>query len=152
MQAHWNNSPWIYMSPHSDTLFWFRVNQSLLFLLATAHSAEKQQSRFCIYSLVWSDWDSNPRSTSLEANTLKITWDGVSRVSKRTLRQIFSGAVALDANAPFFVIVICWLKFVKRGSQFIWGQRPESTKFNKILEYKTRFWHNLRQLEWGPNS
>jgi len=28
--AHWNNSPRIDMSPHSDTLFWFRTNQSLL--------------------------------------------------------------------------------------------------------------------------
>ena len=31
--AHWNNSPWVDMSLHSDTLFWFRANQSLLFLL-----------------------------------------------------------------------------------------------------------------------
>jgi hypothetical protein len=30
--AHWNNSPRIAMSLHSDTLFWFRANQSLLFL------------------------------------------------------------------------------------------------------------------------
>jgi hypothetical protein len=27
--AHWNNSPWIDMSPHSDTLFWFLVNPVL---------------------------------------------------------------------------------------------------------------------------
>jgi hypothetical protein len=31
--AHWNNSPRIDMLPHSDTLSWFRMNQSLLFLL-----------------------------------------------------------------------------------------------------------------------
>jgi len=31
--AHWNNNPRVYMSLHSDTLFWFRANQSLLFLL-----------------------------------------------------------------------------------------------------------------------
>ena len=30
--VHWNNSPRIDMSPHSDTLSWFRANQSLLFL------------------------------------------------------------------------------------------------------------------------
>jgi hypothetical protein len=30
---HWNNSPRIDMSPHSDTLSWFRANQSLLLLL-----------------------------------------------------------------------------------------------------------------------
>ena len=31
--AHWNNSPRIEISPHSDTLSWFRANQSLIFLL-----------------------------------------------------------------------------------------------------------------------
>ena len=31
--AHWNNSPWVDISLHSDTLFWFRANQSLLFPL-----------------------------------------------------------------------------------------------------------------------
>jgi hypothetical protein len=41
--AHWNNSPRIDMSPHLDTLFWFRANQSLLFLLNAAYLAEKQQ-------------------------------------------------------------------------------------------------------------
>ena len=35
--AHWN------MSLHSDTLFWFRANQSLLFLLNIACLVEKQQ-------------------------------------------------------------------------------------------------------------
>ena len=30
--AQWNNCPRIEMSLHSDTLFWFRANQSLLFL------------------------------------------------------------------------------------------------------------------------
>jgi hypothetical protein len=34
--AHWNNSPLIYMLPHSDTLSWFRANQSVLFLLNAA--------------------------------------------------------------------------------------------------------------------
>jgi hypothetical protein len=41
--AHWNNSPWVDMSFHSDTLLWFRANQSLLFLLNAACLAEKQQ-------------------------------------------------------------------------------------------------------------
>ena len=31
--AHWNNSQRVGMSLHSDTLFWFRANQSLLLLL-----------------------------------------------------------------------------------------------------------------------
>jgi len=40
--AHWNNSPRIDMSPHLDTLSWFRPHQSLLFLFNTACLAEKQ--------------------------------------------------------------------------------------------------------------
>jgi hypothetical protein len=38
--AHWNNSPRIDMSLHSDTLSWCRANQSLLFLLNAACLAE----------------------------------------------------------------------------------------------------------------
>jgi hypothetical protein len=41
--AHWNNSLREDMSLHSDTLFWFRANQSLLFLLNAVCLAEKQQ-------------------------------------------------------------------------------------------------------------
>jgi hypothetical protein len=32
--AHWNNSPWIDMSTHSDTLYRFRPKQSLVFVLS----------------------------------------------------------------------------------------------------------------------
>jgi hypothetical protein len=35
--------PWIDMSLHSDTLFWFWANQSLLFLMNAACFAEKKQ-------------------------------------------------------------------------------------------------------------
>jgi len=31
--AHWNNSHWVDMSLHSDTLSWFWINQYLFFLL-----------------------------------------------------------------------------------------------------------------------
>jgi hypothetical protein len=34
--AYRNNSPWIDMSPHTDILFRFRTNQSLLLLLNAA--------------------------------------------------------------------------------------------------------------------
>ena len=47
--AHWNNSTWVEMSPHLDTLSWFQANQSLLFLLNAACLVEKQ-----LYSL-WFD-------------------------------------------------------------------------------------------------
>jgi len=41
--AHWNNSPWLDMSLHLDTLSWFWANLSLLLLLNTACLVEKQQ-------------------------------------------------------------------------------------------------------------
>ena len=52
--VHWNNSPLIDMSLHSDTLSWFRPNQCLLSLslLNATCLAEKQQIQF--YSL-WFD-------------------------------------------------------------------------------------------------
>ena len=37
------------MLPHLNTLSWFQVNQSLLFLLNAARSAEKQQLKLTIY-------------------------------------------------------------------------------------------------------
>jgi len=40
--VHWNNSPRIDISRHSDTLSWFRANQSLLLLLNSACFGEKQ--------------------------------------------------------------------------------------------------------------
>ena len=56
--SHWNNSPRVDMSLHSDRLFWFRANRSLLFLLNAACLAEKQQISI-LKSLVWLDWGSN---------------------------------------------------------------------------------------------
>jgi hypothetical protein len=70
--AHWNNSPRVNMSLHSDTLFWFRANQYVLFLRNAMCLAEKQQIPIS-YSLVWPDRGSNPRDTALEASTLTIT-------------------------------------------------------------------------------
>jgi hypothetical protein len=58
--------------PHSDTLFWFRANQSLLLLLNAVCLAEKQQISI-LKSLVWPDLGSNPRFNALETSTLTIT-------------------------------------------------------------------------------
>jgi hypothetical protein len=49
--AHWNNSLWVDMLLHLDTLFWFRVNKLLLFLLNAAYLAEKQQIPISVFSL-----------------------------------------------------------------------------------------------------
>jgi hypothetical protein len=67
-----NNSHWVDMSLHSDTLFWFRANQSLLFLRNAAFLAEKQQISI-LYSFVWQDRSSYPQFIALEARTLTIT-------------------------------------------------------------------------------
>ena len=66
--AHWNNSLRIDMSLHSDTLFWFRANQFLLFLRNSACLAEEQQIPILL-SLVWPNRDSNPRSTAFKPST-----------------------------------------------------------------------------------
>jgi hypothetical protein len=60
------------MSLHSDTLFLFRVNQYLLFLLNAAFLAEKQQIPI-LYSFVWQDGSSYPQTIALEVSTLTIT-------------------------------------------------------------------------------
>ena len=54
MLAHWNNSPRIDMSPHSDTLAWFRANQSLFFLLNAECLEEKQQIPILVFGLTQS--------------------------------------------------------------------------------------------------
>ena len=69
--AHWNNSPRIDMSLHSDTLFWFRAIQSLLLLLNDACLAETQHIPI-LYSLVWPDRGLNPQYIALDASTLTI--------------------------------------------------------------------------------
>jgi len=61
--TQWNNSPRIDMSPHSDTLFWFQVNQSLLFLLNAACLAEKQQMPSIVFGLTLSGFESTFYST-----------------------------------------------------------------------------------------
>ena len=71
MLARRNNSLRVDTSLHSDTLFWFRDNQSLVFFLNAACLAKKQQIPIS-YPLVWPDRSSNPRSTALEVITLTI--------------------------------------------------------------------------------
>jgi hypothetical protein len=56
-----NNSHWVDMSLHSDTLFWFRANQSLLFLLNAAFLAKKQQIPI-LYYFIWQDRSSYPQA------------------------------------------------------------------------------------------
>jgi hypothetical protein len=69
--ARRNNSPRVDMSLHSVTLFWFRANQSLVFLLNAACLARKQQIPIA-YPLAWAERGSNPRSTALEVIVLTI--------------------------------------------------------------------------------
>jgi hypothetical protein len=66
---HWNNSLWLDMTLHLDTLLRFRVNKSLLLLHKTMCLAEKQQLPILL-SLVWLDRSPNPWSTTFMASTL----------------------------------------------------------------------------------
>ena len=51
--VHWNNSPWIDMLPHSDTISWFRANQCLLFQLNAACLMEKQLTRLGFEPMIY---------------------------------------------------------------------------------------------------
>jgi hypothetical protein len=46
-------APQVDMSLHLDTLFWFRADQSLLFLLNAACLVEKQQIPISVFALTW---------------------------------------------------------------------------------------------------
>ena len=48
--AHWNNSPWIYMLLHSNTLSWFWAKQTLLLLLNDECLAEKKQIPIVVFA------------------------------------------------------------------------------------------------------
>jgi predicted CDP-diglyceride synthetase/phosphatidate cytidylyltransferase len=69
---HWNHSPRIDMSLYSDTLFWFRANQSFLLLLSAECLSEKQQ-RQNVYIVFGLTQPGLPRSIALEMCTLTIT-------------------------------------------------------------------------------
>ena len=60
--AHWNNSPRVDMSLHSDTLSWFRANQSAFQLICVLSG--KATNTNCIVSGLTR---SNPLSTTLKA-------------------------------------------------------------------------------------
>ena len=70
--AHWNNNLRLDMLLHSDTLFWFRANPSLLFLLNAACLAEKQQIPILVFGLTWPGFEPTIL-TALEASTRIIT-------------------------------------------------------------------------------
>ena len=67
--THYNTSPRIGMSLHSDTLSSFRTNQPLFLNLFAECLAEKQQ----LPILLLSYGNLNPRSTTLDASTQTIT-------------------------------------------------------------------------------
>ena len=51
--AHWNNSLWIDMSTHSDTLFWFWANQSALSPQCCVLRGEATNTNFILFGLTW---------------------------------------------------------------------------------------------------
>ena len=51
--AQWNNSPWVDMSLHLDTLSRFRANESFLLLLNAVYLVKKQQTLILVFGLSW---------------------------------------------------------------------------------------------------
>jgi hypothetical protein len=70
--AQWNNSPWVDMSLHSGTLYWFLANQSLLFLLNDVSLAKKPQMPYS--PLVRSERGLVPRSTARDVSMITIVF------------------------------------------------------------------------------
>ena len=108
--AHWNNSPRVDMMLHSDTLFWFRANQSLLLPLNAACLAEKQQISI-LKSLVWPDQGSNPRSTTLEASTLSITPTMQLRLFLKKSNKLMKSKIRDLLEKYFKAENCCWCFF-----------------------------------------
>ena len=49
--GHWNNSPLVDILLHTDTLFWFRADQSLFVLLNAACLAERKNINFIVFGM-----------------------------------------------------------------------------------------------------
>ena len=114
----WNNSPRIDMSPHLNTLSWFRANQSLPFLL---HAA------CCVFGLTRSGLDPTIYHTRGE-HANHYTTDTVHNYKKREL--LFIALYHLISLAPIFVD---WEKKTFRGIvKFVdW----------RLQKIKKRFWN-----------
>jgi hypothetical protein len=96
------------MSLHSETLSWFRANQSLLFLLNAAFLSGNQHIPI-VLSLAWPDRGYNPWSTALEASTLTITppmnpWSTTLEASTLTITPPVTYMVDIK-SLPIAVIV-----------------------------------------------
>ena len=85
--VHWN-SPGVELSLHSDTLLWFRLIQSLLFLINYSCSVvEAANTHFIVFVLTR---DLNLRSTAFKEGTLTFMFDpGL----KPTIYSIQGGAL-----------------------------------------------------------
>jgi hypothetical protein len=108
---HWNNSLRVDMSPHSDTLSWFRVNQSLLFLLNAACATKKQQ-----ITNLWAK------------NTTQYAWD--------TTKLIFFFFCRLRSRNSGDIRVGCrrhqQKQKEKEGNLFL-GQREDNSRHSKNI-------------------
>jgi hypothetical protein len=130
------------MSLHLDTLFWFRANQSLLFLLNAACLAEKQQIPI-LKSLAWPDLGSNPRSTAVEASTLTITTP-----MRKTLHQRWTSAQCTPKSKVFMTTILLFISNFsfninwKKQYAHISGERAPCLKS----------WPTLKQYSFNING
>ena len=110
--TYWNKSPpRIYMSPHSDTLSWFRANQSLQFLFNAACLTERQQIPI-LWSLVWPDWDSN-----------RIRGEHGNHYTTDAVYQFFKGivsAILVFLSSDMFLYWIVSIYIIKIINKSLW--------------------------------
>ena len=132
------------MSFHSDTIFWFRANQSLLFLLNAVCLSEKQQIPNS-YSLVWLK-GSNPQSTTRGEHTNYYTTVEVDEIlapsvpyNKYWLQTCFSKFPSLLSICGSILATGCMLLFATgaaaadRGWAVSWIWSILTNKVSKLI-------------------
>ena len=133
MLAHWNNSPRVDMSLHSDT-FWIRANQSLLLFLNAAclDSIEATNTNCIVCGQTRPEVESTIYRGVLKARTLTIT----------PLTQFHSTFVESINKYSYYLIGIClWsiiiylynLYIISRKLKYIHVQGTDSQSIN--LQY-----------------
>jgi hypothetical protein len=107
-QSYWNDSQRVDMSlHHSNSFYWFLVNEFLLLLLSAACLAETLQPQ---YYLVWPDQCFKPRSTELESRTLKpFPQQYIFSLNIIVLYWYWLGCMVFSAPFNTITVILWWL-------------------------------------------